>query len=674
MATKKSLQAEIDLDTRKAIRGAQDLRQANDDVRESLDDLKSPGKAAADALVAGAERIAEEEAKTEQATKSLGEALERLGAESDSSASVAELKRLGLTAEDIEADVDELAAAIKRMEDVGKSSASSVNAEFASIDTTSAEDGLRRVGAEGDKSRSVLANVVGNSAQDIGALGGVAGTAGVGLGQLAEYAAEGDIALSGAAGAAIGLTAAITIGTLAWQAYNAKSNETAKKTAEVSAEMTDLLGLLDRLRDAAGVNAEEFANVGDAFTASIVNKLDDKELVKVYRALGEIGRTGKDLGGILIDIERDSKGAMEALALGAGVPAEFARSLAEAVDFGEDWADIRQQLIKDNWSDAEIAKYKSVALALEQLNDEQQNYDVDTVAAGQLALASATDTASAALVKQAEERAKAKDADATAADVLDEFLILQADNTAKTAEAARVYGDYEKGVREAMAAQDADKVREMTTAQQNQRRAVEETAYAWGVLNGTITDEQTYLRLQQQFDDYKAGLADIDAQVKEGTITAEEGDRRKRLSLLDLQSATATYLEQVLGIPPERATEIVALINQGELDYAEGLLDILTRERTVPVKIEVKNPGKGGFYAGGGTVPGPPDGYTRITTSEYGAEEIDVPNGSRVRTASDTARAEQGPTTVNHITNVLSALSPRDVRRMQRTATRRGYR
>jgi hypothetical protein len=81
------------------------------------------------------------------------------------------------------------------------------------------------------------------------------------------------------------------------------------------------------------------------------------------------------------------------------------------------------------------------------------------------------------------------------------------------------------------------------------------------------------------------------------------------------------------------------------------------------------------YKAGGGTVYGPAGGYTNVVTSEYGAETLLVPNGTRVLTASETARDEGADVVNNYITTqYLSTSTARDVRRAERTARRRGYR
>ena len=58
------------------------------------------------------------------------------------------------------------------------------------IDSVGAKQGIDDLGKSADSSKSVLANMVGNATQDLGALGGVAGSAGVAIGQMGEYMAD----------------------------------------------------------------------------------------------------------------------------------------------------------------------------------------------------------------------------------------------------------------------------------------------------------------------------------------------------------------------------------------------------------------------------------------------------------------------------------------------------
>ena len=104
---------------------------------------------------------------------------------------LADLQRLGLTLDEITADADQLAAALKQMDQV--------NVKALDSGLGGASSKLKDLGGEADNSRSVLANMVGNTTQELGELGGIAGGAGVAIGQLGEYATEGNISLAGLA-------------------------------------------------------------------------------------------------------------------------------------------------------------------------------------------------------------------------------------------------------------------------------------------------------------------------------------------------------------------------------------------------------------------------------------------------------------------------------------------
>jgi hypothetical protein len=198
----------IDVDTKGGIKNVGALTT-------ELEGAESAGKKLAAQIHADADKIDADFKASVLAADALANALgpelaAKLG-QSKIDGFVAEMKGVGLTADDIRVDVDELADAIKHMDSV----ASTVAAPGKTLDDigTSADGAKSKLGemrGESDNSRSVLANMVGNSAQDISALGGVAGTAGMALGQLGEYATEGNISLQGLAKVA-GPMAAITV-------------------------------------------------------------------------------------------------------------------------------------------------------------------------------------------------------------------------------------------------------------------------------------------------------------------------------------------------------------------------------------------------------------------------------------------------------------------------------
>jgi hypothetical protein len=128
--------------------------------------------------------------------------------------------------------------------------------------TGDADAKLKDVEKSADGSKSALANVVGNSAQDLGELGGVAGTTGVAIGQIAEYAA--DAALGGekltsvlknfalVAGPIALITAALGVVNGIMGEQKAKSEAAAKATKELGDAMRgaadDAVGISDSLR------------------------------------------------------------------------------------------------------------------------------------------------------------------------------------------------------------------------------------------------------------------------------------------------------------------------------------------------------------------------------------------------------------------------------------------
>lgn len=99
---------------------------------------------------------------------------------------VADLDRLD--ANDPQVDVN--VASIRELEDGLErisAKAKEINGTPIQLDTGGAKTGVDDLGRSADSSKSVLANMVGNATQDLGALGGVAGSAGVAIGQMGEY-------------------------------------------------------------------------------------------------------------------------------------------------------------------------------------------------------------------------------------------------------------------------------------------------------------------------------------------------------------------------------------------------------------------------------------------------------------------------------------------------------
>ena len=106
-----------------------------------------------------------------------------LAGQADVGSIVGDLQRMGLTFEEIVADADKLAASLKELDQV---QVKGLDSGLGGVEHEARRASTTRPAA----SRSVLANMVGNATQDLGALGGVAGSAGVAIGQMGEYMAD----------------------------------------------------------------------------------------------------------------------------------------------------------------------------------------------------------------------------------------------------------------------------------------------------------------------------------------------------------------------------------------------------------------------------------------------------------------------------------------------------
>ena len=252
----------IDVATAQAVKETKNLAKAVRDVGSEEIDLRSAADQAADALDAASAAMIADLKRAESAAEALGRSLgpdlsAKIG-EAKLDGFIADLRRMGLSFEEIEGNSDRFAASLRKIDE---STGSIKNVEGA----------VARLGHESDNSRSVLANMVGNSAQDLGELGGIAGSAGQMIGQLAEYAADGNISLSGLATfagpmLAVGLASGILSSHME---QVAKSN--AFKTARV---------------DAFAKALKEGATAAQAWDAAL-NK-DDKKIEFVDAASGDI--------------------------------------------------------------------------------------------------------------------------------------------------------------------------------------------------------------------------------------------------------------------------------------------------------------------------------------------------------------------------------------------------
>ena len=180
----KKLQYDIAVDSSQEITGVKNFSRAVQDelkkVDAGFDETATSGEKVATVLSQMAKDLDDELGRAAQAADALATALgPELSAKADVGSIVGDLQRMGLSFEEIVADADKLAAALKELDEV---QVKGLDSGLGGVDTK-----LGNIGRSADSSQSVMANMVGNATQDLGALGGVAGSAGVAIGQMGEY-------------------------------------------------------------------------------------------------------------------------------------------------------------------------------------------------------------------------------------------------------------------------------------------------------------------------------------------------------------------------------------------------------------------------------------------------------------------------------------------------------
>jgi hypothetical protein len=124
-------------------------------------------------------------------------------------------------------------------------------------------------------------------------------------------------------------------------------------------------------------------------------------------------------------------------------------------------------------------------------------------------------------------------------------------------------------------------------------RATDRMERAWDDLNSSLSDRSAYLDIQD-------ALADVEASYMTAMDTADkslgeqEADARNlERAVIDLKGKVNEYAKDVALLPPEMATEINALIDEGNFAEAERRLATLEKTRIARVTVETFIPGGG---------------------------------------------------------------------------------
>ena len=544
----KKLSYEIDVNAQGGVQGLKQFsraaKQELKSVEDGLDDTASAGQKVAKVLSAMADQLDTELAEAARAADALATALgPELTSRADVGSLVADLNKLGLSFEEIEADADALAVSLKRMDDVQMGG---VARGLGDVETS-----MGRVRSESDQSRSVLANMVGNSVQDIGALGGVAGTAGVALGQLGEYAAEGNISLGNLAKVA-GPMAALG---LAVHAFAQRAAEMAKTKAWHTDQVDAFTESIREGEDAAEALAERLTTLGKISLQLEEASFDDMTLDLMKAGLN-VERFSELATGSKADLEAWAKSMLDAGADSQTIGLAMATLYEywQAYDEGARTAAAASEFFGESAEDT-ARRMEDAARAGEQF-------------AGRL---EATARASEQATTAAEEHATALQGEADAMLAQIDAMTAAADSTIAAADAGQAFIDAAKASAAAQA-DDTKTLEEKTEAIDNERDALINAAKA----------------TQRKADD--------EAAASGTTRTATERVDDLNQSLID-QATFATpaarravyeYIIELNGIDPTKATEILALVDQGKLAEANAMLDDTSASRTAAIRADAK--------------------------------------------------------------------------------------
>lgn len=265
----------VTTDSTKAEAGLKKLDQA---LTKAGDSAKTAAQKIASDLNRKVDELEGDLRKGASAAKALSAALgPELASKVDVNALVGKFRDLGAEFEDIQANADQLASTVRRMSEMDPSVTRSA------LGFKQLGNEVHRTGTETDRSRGVLANFVGNAAQDIPGVAGSFGALNVAVGQFAEYATEGGISLKGLA-ASMGPIAAGTVAVSLISKYFdniAKSKAFSKEQAE---------GFAKGMKD--GLTAVE----------SIQKRLEEIGKIQIWQDNGLLGGGAKDVSASLAKV------------------------------------------------------------------------------------------------------------------------------------------------------------------------------------------------------------------------------------------------------------------------------------------------------------------------------------------------------------------------------------
>lgn len=309
---KKSIDIELNLKDKDAQRKLKAATKEVGQLEDSLDDAESAGKQLARAIEQSADDMIDEIDRTKRAVDAMERALD--GTDMDSREVVADLKRIGLTAEEIEADADALADALRRAGDV------KVHAVEQGFDDVDQALGRTRdeVGRTGDAMTGFIGGTVGELPGISEAMGPVA----EGLGQLTEGAIEGEVSLKQMAVAGMGIAGVAFV----MDKVNKHFARLAEHKAWRREQVDSYVDALRDAEDAAGAVADKLRDA-EEITVSIGQGMMEFDALP---ALAAAGLTVDEFAQLVAGGEEKVRQFIDAIEASGGNAEDYALVIAAA--------------------------------------------------------------------------------------------------------------------------------------------------------------------------------------------------------------------------------------------------------------------------------------------------------------------------------------------------------
>jgi hypothetical protein len=109
----------------------------------------------------------------------------------------------------------------------------------------------------------------------------------------------------------------------------------------------------------------------------------------------------------------------------------------------------------------------------------------------------------------------------------------------------------------------------------------------WSDLTGSLSDRSAFLDIEDGWDDVESAAIDAYVAAVEGADNAEAASRDHERAMIAQKERVIEYGREVLNLPPEALTNILAMIDDGKLAEAEWELAMLTRPRYAEVRLRV---------------------------------------------------------------------------------------